>query len=335
MAAPHQLPSPRNENREEVRAVAPEGSSRSSATSRTYGTADCTSFAICSREGVSGRASSATAHALQAALPEEVRRVTCRGTELIRRRAAELHESPLPTSLAGLDHLLGGGLPRGGLVELVGRGSCGRFAALLAALQAVTGAGEAAALIDQGEQLDPQTAVEVGVDLEHLLWVRPQNLRDSLAAAELLVHTGFPLVTLDLGLPPVRGRVPLAAWLRLARNAAAHGATVLVGSPYRLSGCAADVVVAGGHGRGTWSAGGGSARLLSGLRARLHLARRVGHPNHESAPAVLTLPDAAFGPAASVDPMKNQISDLPPTHPRDSALSEIEEKRREKHVTAL
>ena len=80
----------------------------------------------------------------------------------------------------------------------------------------VTGAGEAAALVDQGGQLDPQTAVGIGVDLERLLWLRPQNLGDSLAAAELLVHTGFPLVALDLGLPPVRGRAPLAAWLRLA-----------------------------------------------------------------------------------------------------------------------
>jgi len=242
-----------------------------------------------------------TVHALQAALPEELRPMMCRGTELVRKRRTELHENPLPTSLTGLDHLLGGGLPRGGLVELVGRGSCGRFAALLAALQAVTGAGEAAALVDQGEQLDPQTAAEVGIDLEHLLWVRPQNLRDSLAAAELLVHTGFPLVTLDLGLPPVRGRVPLAAWLRLARNAAAHGTTVLVGSPYRMSGCAADMVVTGGHGRGAWSAGGGASRLLSGLRARLRLTRRVGHPNHESAPNILILPEAAFALASQFE----------------------------------
>ncbi len=264
-----------------------------------------------------------TAHALQAALPEELRPMICRATELVRKRRTELHESPLPTSLAGFDRLLGGGLPRGGLVELVGRGSCGRFAALLAALRAVTGAGEPAALIDQGEQLDPQAAKEAGVDLERLLWARPQNLRDSLAAAELLVHTGFPLVTLDLGLPPVRGRAPLAAWLRLARNAVTHRAAVLVGSPYRLTGCAATVVVAGGRGRGDWSSGGAS-RLLNGLQAWLHLARRTGHSDHEAAPNILTLPEAAFG-----------NSEFQPAHPRDSALSEIEEKRREEHVTAL
>jgi hypothetical protein len=248
-------------------------------------------------------------------LPEELRNSLHRASDLIRKRRAELREDPLPTSLTGLDHLLGGGLSRGEMVELVGRGSCGRFAALLATLRAVTGAGEAAALVDQGSQLDPQAAAEVGVDLERLLWLRPRNLGDSLAAAELLVHTGFPLVALDLGLPPVRGRAPLAAWLRLARNAATRRAVVLVGSPYRLSGCAAGVVVMAGRGRGDWR-GGGASRLLSGLRSWLHLARRIGHPDHHKAPNVLTLPEAAFA--------------LPePASEPDSS------ERRERNVTAL
>jgi hypothetical protein len=248
-------------------------------------------------------------------LPDELSHSLHRASDLIRKRRAELREEPLPTSLTGLDHLLGGGLPRGEMVELVGRGSCGRFAALLATLRSVTGAGEAAAFVDQGAQLDPQTAAEIGIDLERLLWLRPHKLGDSLAAAELLVHTGFPLVALDLGLPPVRGRAPLAAWLRLARNAATHQAVVLVGSPYRLSGCAAGVVVTAGRGRGDWSSGG-SSHLLGGLRAWLHLARRIGHPDRDHTVNVLTLPEAAFT--------------LPePTSKTDST------ERREQHVTAL
>jgi hypothetical protein len=274
----------------------------------------------------------ATTHTLQATLPEELRPMMCRATELIRKRRGELHEAPLPTSLAGLDHLLGGGLPRGGLVELVGRGSCGRFAALLAALQAVTGAGEPAALVDQGEHLDPQAAKEAGVDLARLLWVRPHKLGDSLAAAELLVHTGFSLVALDLGLPPVRGRAPLAAWLRLARAAATHRAAVLLASPYRVSGCAATAVVAGGRGRGDWS--GGAFRLLGGLRAQIQIARRTGHPDRGTAPCVFTVSEAAFG-NDQISDLGFRILDLPPTNPGDSAVSEVEKERREQHVTAL
>ena len=236
-----------------------------------------------------------TAHALRSTLPDELRHSLWQASELVRKRRTELCEAPLPTSLTALDRLLEGGLPRGGLMEFVGRGSCGRFATLMAALRAVTGAGEAAALVDQGAQLDPQAAAEIGIDLERLLWLRPQNLNDSMAAAELLVHTGFPLVALDLGLPPVRGRAPLAAWLRLARTAANHAAVVLVGAPYRLSGCAAGAVVVGGRGRGSWSGDGRVFRLLNGLQTQLYLRKRIGHPSDDSTRLNLTLRDAAFG----------------------------------------
>jgi hypothetical protein len=229
-------------------------------------------------------------------LPEELQHTVWRASELVRRQRTEPSGEPLPTALQGLDRLLGGGLPRGRLIELVGRGSCGRFASLLAALRAVTGAGEVAALVDQGSQLDPQVAAAVGVDLERLLWLQPDNTNDSLAAAEILLHTGFPLVALDLGLPPVRGRAPLAAWLRLSRTAAAHDAVVLAGVPYRSSGCAAAAVVVGGRTRGRWSGGSRSAHLLSGLETRFFLNKRLGHAGLGAAPVELTLPEARFGP---------------------------------------
>jgi len=267
-------------------------------------------------------------------LPEELRSSLHRASDLIRKRRMELREDPLPTSLTGLDRLLGGGLPRGELVELVGRGSCGRFAALLATLRAVTGAGEAAAFVDQGAQLDPQAAAEIGIDLERLLWLRPQNLGDSLAAADLLVHTGFPLVALDLGLPPVRGRAPLAAWLRVARNAANHQTVVLVGSPYRLSGCAAGVVVTAGRGRGDWSSGGRSARLLAGLRSRFSLSKRVGFADLGEAFAVLALREAAFGPVFPKETTEIVNRAGEKSEIRNPKF-EIPKERRERHVTAL
>jgi hypothetical protein len=90
-------------------------------------------------------------------LPPELRDIVHRASELVRTRQLRLRETPLITSVTGIDRLLGGGLPRGTLVELVGRGSCGRFASLLAALKMVTDTGEVAALVDQGDQLDPQS----------------------------------------------------------------------------------------------------------------------------------------------------------------------------------
>lgn len=228
-------------------------------------------------------------------LPPGIAGLVRRGCELPRRRAGA---GVLATGLDPFDGLLGGGLPRGGLTELVGRGSCGRLTLLYAALCAVTDAGEAAALVDLGDVLDPQAAAEHGVRLERLLWLRPRRLGDAVAAAEMLVETGFPLVALDLGLPPVRGRAPLAAWLRLARGAGERGAVALAASPYRLSGCAAGTVVVARRGRGAWSGRRGAVRLLDGLEVRLVVARRPGARPEEEAAALLLHPEARRPSAA-------------------------------------
>ena len=91
--------------------------------------------------------SSSLAASLQTALPAEVQRVLCRGSELDRRLRDRLQEEPLPTGVPPLDRLLDGGLHRGSLVELVGRGSCGRLAILLATLGSVSTTGEVVALV--------------------------------------------------------------------------------------------------------------------------------------------------------------------------------------------
>ena len=248
-----------------------------------------------------------SARSVREALPAELQHAVVRAADMVRDLRGRLREEPIATSVTALDQLLGGGLPRGSLVELVGRGSCGRFAALLTALATITDTGEAAALVDQGDQLDPQAALEVGLDLERLLWLRPRNLPDTLAAAELLVSTGFPLVAVDLGLPPVRGRATSAAWLRLARGSVAHRAVVLVGSPYHLSGCAAAAVVTVGSGCSSWSGALGTARLLRGLTARLEVVRWRGRRPHESGRVAFTLAEAAFEPVTEERPTTMEV----------------------------
>src|SRR6266545_405774 len=129
----------------------------------------------------------------------------------------------LATGVEPLDRLLPGGLPRGQLIEIVGRRSSGRFSIGLATLASVTSAGEPAALLDPGEHLDPEAAAAAGVDLELLLWVRPRRVKETLAAAEMLLAAGFPLIVADFGLSARGGRfVPDAAWIRRARVADAR-----------------------------------------------------------------------------------------------------------------
>ncbi|HJW15160.1 MAG TPA: hypothetical protein VJ776_10710, partial [Thermoanaerobaculia bacterium] len=178
------------------------------------------------------------------------------------------------TGVEPLDRLLHGAAMEGKLVELIGCRSSGRFSIGLAALASRTSRGEPAALVDLGEHLDPQAAVEAGVDLELLLWVRPRRVKEALASAEMLLAAGFPLVVADLGLSPRGARyVPDAAWLRLSRAARSRGSSLLLLTPWRMSGIASDAVVAADAPRPLWRGSGKSPRLLSGLSSRLTLQK--------------------------------------------------------------
>jgi hypothetical protein len=178
------------------------------------------------------------------------------------------------TACPALDRLLAGGLHRGGMVELVGRRSSGRFSLVNAVLAAVTGSGETAALVDLGDGFDPQAAETAGVDLERLLWARPRHLKEVLASAEAILRSGMPLVVIDLGMPPLAGgRGAEASWLRLARAAQGHRAALLVASPYRVSGTSAQSVLEVRAASTDWLGQGAAPRLLCGVAARLSLVK--------------------------------------------------------------
>jgi hypothetical protein len=178
--------------------------------------------------------------------------------------------APWSAALPELAPLFPAGLPRGELVELTGRGAAGRFALALALLAAATGAGESGALVDLGDGLDPQQAASAGVELARLLWARPRETREALAAAEALVDGGFPLVVVDLGLPPVAGgRGAEASWIRLARGARAACALVLVSAPYPVCGVAPGAALRLERPRVRWSGIGAEPRLLAGGESRL------------------------------------------------------------------
>lgn len=227
------------------------------------------------------------------ALPEPIARALHSGRELARRRSSDT-ASRLHTGIEPVDALLGGGLRRGDTVELVGRVSSGRFSLLLATLAAATARGEAAALVDLGDALDPQAAHDAGVDLDRLLWVRPRTSRELLASGEAILGCGMPMVVVDLGLPPVPGgRGKEAAWLRLARAARARDAVLVVASPYRVSGTAATTVLQLDDRRAVWRgrARGRTPQLLDGLSTRLDVHKRRGHRPGASAGFALRLID--------------------------------------------
>jgi recA bacterial DNA recombination protein len=91
----------------------------------------------------------------------------------VRRASALERPSPemVPTGVPAIDALTGG-LPRGGLTEIVGPASSGRTSLLLSILAQATARQEACALVDASDAFDPESAVSAGVDLKRLLWVR-------------------------------------------------------------------------------------------------------------------------------------------------------------------
>ena len=169
--------------------------------------------------------------------------------------AREATWATLATGIEAIDARLGGGLPRGHLSDLVGPASSGRTTMLLHLLAAATGRGELAALIDPFDRLDVPSAVEAGVDLSRLLWVRgdaPSRLDDertigrALKAIGLVLQArGFACVVLDLSDVPVVAfqRLPYTTWLRLQRLVEGSDTACLVLAPRPVARSAGGVTV--------------------------------------------------------------------------------------------
>src|SRR5215469_15911138 len=77
-----------------------------------------------------------------------------------------------PSGVPELDAVLGGGFPRGSLVELCGPASSGRTSLAFSLLAEATGRQEACAFVDVSDALDPLSLAAAGVELPRLLWIR-------------------------------------------------------------------------------------------------------------------------------------------------------------------
>ncbi len=94
-----------------------------------------------------------------------------------------------PSGSLSLDLALGGGIPRGRIVEIYGPESSGKTTLTLHAIAEVQRAGGTAAFIDAEHALDPTYAKRIGVDTENLLLSQPDNGEQALEIAETLVRS--------------------------------------------------------------------------------------------------------------------------------------------------
>ncbi len=163
----------------------------------------------------------------------------------------------------------------GRLVEIAGAISSGRTALAQRLAAGTTARGELVGWVDVSHALDPRSLLRAGVDLGSVLWVRPPGVRAALHSTELLVKTGFGLVTLDLAdaSPRELGSLGPSVWNRLLRSVRSARSTVLVLAPQRLTGASATLGLELERGRASFEGG-----LLEGLDARLHVTRRRDAP---------------------------------------------------------
>jgi recombination protein RecA len=103
-----------------------------------------------------------------------------------------------PTGALSLDLALGGGIPRGRVIEIYGPESSGKTTLTLHAIAEVQRRGGTAAFIDAEHALDPAYAKRIGVDVENLLLSQPDNGEQALEIVETLVRSNaVDLIVID------------------------------------------------------------------------------------------------------------------------------------------
>lgn len=104
----------------------------------------------------------------------------------------------IPSGALSLDLALGGGYPKGRIIEVYGPESAGKTTLTLHAIAEVQKKGGTAAFIDAEHALDPTYARKLGVDTNNLLISQPDNGEQALEIVETLVRSNaVDLIVVD------------------------------------------------------------------------------------------------------------------------------------------
>jgi recombination protein RecA len=104
--------------------------------------------------------------------------------------ASRMRVETIPTGALTLDLALGGGYPKGRVVEVYGPESSGKTTLTLHAIAEVQRRGGVAAFVDAEHALDPVYAAALGVDIENLLVSQPDTGEMALEIVDQLVRSG-------------------------------------------------------------------------------------------------------------------------------------------------
>jgi len=96
----------------------------------------------------------------------------------------------IPSGTLSLDLALGGGYPKGRIIEIYGPESSGKTTLAMHAVAEVQKSGGAAAFIDAEHAFDPSYAKKIGVDTGKLVFSQPDSGEQALEICETLVRSG-------------------------------------------------------------------------------------------------------------------------------------------------
>jgi len=103
--------------------------------------------------------------------------------------ATRMKVETIPTGALTLDLALGGGIPKGRVIEIYGPESSGKTTLALHMIAEVQKAGGVAAFVDAEHALDPTYSAAIGVDIENLLVSQPDTGEAALEIVDQLVRS--------------------------------------------------------------------------------------------------------------------------------------------------
>jgi recombination protein RecA len=143
------------------------------------------------------KAASGKAQALQLAV-DTIEKQFGKGSIMRLGEAHKVNVEMIPTGSLSLDLALGGGIPRGRIIEIYGPESSGKTTVSLHAVAEVQKGGGTAAYVDAEHALDPAYAKRLGVDTDILLISQPDSGEQALEVVETLVRSNaVDLIVVD------------------------------------------------------------------------------------------------------------------------------------------
>jgi recombination protein RecA len=140
------------------------------------------------KKTVEDKVATGKGQALQLAV-DQIEKQFGKGSIMRLGEAHKVNVETIPTGSLSLDIALGGGIPRGRIIEIYGPESSGKTTVCLHAVAEVQKSGGTAAYIDAEHALDPAYAKRLGVNIDNLLISQPDSGEQALEVVETLVRS--------------------------------------------------------------------------------------------------------------------------------------------------